>query len=312
MSTSSRNDVSAAAAIATASSSVRRRSSSRTSASQPSERHRASGSCGSERVVATSRNVSPTRSTSSARPSSVVAVELPAAGRRARARSGPSTSASPATSAERNRRSLAPRSHSSAVGSVSTPGATAPSGDEQVGPERRRVLVEQVERQPGDRHVERVDPLPHERRLAEPGHRRDERDAVLGRQRLQHAVACDERVGQGRRDQLRPHQVPRLAVTRHPARWYLSPPLGALRRPAGDGDAQPRASWAASHSSTSRLARRATAVPGARPSKPCGCAGVDVEVDRHAGLAEAHGVVDVLVGEAVDRADGDQRRGQAG
>ena len=41
-------------------------------------------------------------------------------------------------------------------------------------------------------------------------------------------------------------------------------------------------------------------------------AGVDVEIDGHAGLAQPHGVVDVLVGEAVDGADGDERRRQPG
>ena len=41
-------------------------------------------------------------------------------------------------------------------------------------------------------------------------------------------------------------------------------------------------------------------------------AGVDLQVDGHAGVAQPHRVVDVLVGEPVDGADGDERRRQPG
>ena len=73
-----------------------------------------------------------------------------------------------------------------------------------------------------------------------------------------------------------------------------------------------RVSWAASHSSVSRIARWATAGAGRQALEAVRRAGVDVQVDGHAGVAQPHRVVDVLVGEPVDGADRDQRRRQPG
>ena len=112
--------------------------------------------------------------------------------------------------------------------------------------------------------------------LPNPRHRRDEREAVLRRQPLEARIAA-------RRASRAAAAAPASSARRvaaggapSPARMVLAHPChGTTWRAERAAGPRPtaisrRRAGAASHSSMSRLARRATAVPGARPSNPWG------------------------------------------